>query len=67
MFFIKAAVVCTFLSKVELYMKVFTCDDTYLDNQLETYNSNFQVYFLSLVMIRICFHALMLQKHVKHF
>lgn len=24
MFFIKAAVVCTFLSKVELYMKVFT-------------------------------------------
>lgn len=67
MFFIKAAVVCTFLSKVELYMKVFTCDDTYLDNQLETYNSNFQVYFLLLVMIRICFHALMLQKHIKHF
>lgn len=67
MFFIKAAVVCTFLSKVELYMKVFTCDDTYLDNQLETYNSNFQVYFLSLVMIRICFHALKLQKHIKHF
>ena len=52
-------------------MKVFTCDDMYIDNQQErlqeTYNSNVQVYFLSLGTTRICFHALMLQKHISHF